>query len=550
MKPKKLFYILLAAWVLLDMLAAIFTPVHADEAYYALYGQFLDWGYYDHPPMVALLTFFSSLLCKGNLSIRFCTVFLHGLTVWLIWETLSSEKYDIQSVKRFFAIAFSMIMFSVYGVVTAPDAPLLFFTALFFFLYKKYLVKSAWTTALFMGLTLSGMLYSKYMAVLVVVFVMISNWRVLKDPKIWMAGVLAIILFLPHILWQLHHDFPSLAYHLIARNTSFSIRYPLEYLPNQLLVFNPVCLVLALYFCFKNRKSQDLFEKSCIYSVVGFVFFFWIMTFKGHAEPHWTVAASIPMIVLLFNQLKGSYWQLWMRWGVIPVAVLLLLGRLVLPIVISDKAGLFISQSKTMEAIHQYCGDTPVVFPSSFQESSLYRFYTQKDAVSLSSLYGRQTQFDLLQLDKALQGKPATVVSPILEQLNVQNTQNVYVGDGIQLFCKKYDHFQGANRLRIEVDKYHISGDTLTLDLLVENPYDVPFYFNHPEFVNTLHVAYKFDQYFTITCSIPDNIVIPSGGYVRFSTQTDYFPNVPFVICVDNQICRSVNSRPMVISKL
>ena len=59
MKPQKLFYILLAIWVLADLLQAIFTPVHADEAYYALYGRFLDWGYYDHPPMVRSAAHFS-----------------------------------------------------------------------------------------------------------------------------------------------------------------------------------------------------------------------------------------------------------------------------------------------------------------------------------------------------------------------------------------------------------------------------------------------------------------------------------------------------------
>ena len=84
MKPQRLFYILLILWVIADLIQAAFTPLHADEAYYALFGQHLDWGYYDHPPMVALLTALSSTLFKGNLSVRFATTLLHGGTVWLI----------------------------------------------------------------------------------------------------------------------------------------------------------------------------------------------------------------------------------------------------------------------------------------------------------------------------------------------------------------------------------------------------------------------------------------------------------------------------------
>ena len=76
-----------------------------------------------------------------------------------------------------------MVMFSVYGFVTTPDAPLLFFTALFFLLYKHYLDKPSWLLALALGVTLAAMLYSKYMAVLVLGFVVLSNPKLLKDPK-------------------------------------------------------------------------------------------------------------------------------------------------------------------------------------------------------------------------------------------------------------------------------------------------------------------------------------------------------------------------------
>ena len=184
MKSKRLFYILLISWMLLDLFVAISVPVHPDEVYYAMYGKFLDWGYYDHPPMVALLTFFSSLLFKGSLSIRFLTVLLHGATVWLLWRTLSIKEEDSHSVKVFFIVSFSMIMFSAYGVITTPDAPLLFFVALFFFLYEKYLERNSWCIALGSGVVLACMLYSKYMAVLVLACLLLSNLKVLKDPKI------------------------------------------------------------------------------------------------------------------------------------------------------------------------------------------------------------------------------------------------------------------------------------------------------------------------------------------------------------------------------
>jgi len=66
-KDRKLFLILLTVWFLINLLQAIFMEVMSDESYYALFGKYLAWGFYDHPPMVALLTRLSSILFNGNL---------------------------------------------------------------------------------------------------------------------------------------------------------------------------------------------------------------------------------------------------------------------------------------------------------------------------------------------------------------------------------------------------------------------------------------------------------------------------------------------------
>ena len=68
MKNDRIFYLILFLWVCVDLLTALFVNIHSDEAYYALYGAHLAWGYYDHPPMVALLAHCSDLLFDGILA--------------------------------------------------------------------------------------------------------------------------------------------------------------------------------------------------------------------------------------------------------------------------------------------------------------------------------------------------------------------------------------------------------------------------------------------------------------------------------------------------
>ena len=94
MKSDKRIWLWLLVWGFLDLLCASFCEIHADEAYYRLYGQFLDWGYFDHPPMVGLMTALSAILVPGtslilkNLSVRLVTVLVHMATVWVVWKTV------------------------------------------------------------------------------------------------------------------------------------------------------------------------------------------------------------------------------------------------------------------------------------------------------------------------------------------------------------------------------------------------------------------------------------------------------------------------------
>lgn len=536
-KVEKRFYLYLLIWVLADLVQAVFTNMHADEAYYALYGQFLDWGYYDHPPMVALLTFLSHFVGTGALSVRLCTVLLHGATIWLVWKTLSRVNASVRDVNEFFLIAFSLFMFVLYGFITTPDAPLLFFTALFFYLYQQYLKKGSFLLAMLLGLTMAGMLYSKYMAVLVIGFVVLSNFKLLKDWKLWIAVVLAALLFLPHILWQFNHDFPSLKYHFLLRKDPFSWAYVLEFLPNQLLVFNPVCLFLAFYFCWQERKNKDLFTRACVFTCVGFVLFFWMMTVNGHAEPHWTIAISVPMLFLLHRNTRKELWHKRIMRYILPMAVLVLLVRIGLctPFV-PDITG-FGDYQPAMEAIHQQAGNKPVVFYTSFQKPSLYRYHTGGNGMALSSLYNRQTQYDILQFDKDIQGKQVLAVSTIPDDEYTQVGKYGFYGH-------EFAHFQGTNRIEVLVERQRIEADSVVLEVTIDNPYAVPFDFAHPELPVRIFAAYlQGDQYHFEECEGVDIQVIPANDKVKTQLRFKYIPEQVCVICLANSSNISVNSQ-------
>lgn len=409
----------LLVWGLLDLLCALFCEIHADEAYYRLYGQFLDWGYFDHPPMVGLMTALSSAivpttsLMLKNLSVRLVTVLMHVATVYVVWKTILDFRFQILDFKsllvKFLLIAASMPMFCVYGFMTTPDAPLLFFAALFYYAYRRFTIDHSWSMTALLGLSMAGMLYSKYIAVLVIAFAVIGNWRLLRDGKAWAAVGLAALLMIPHLLWQINNGWPSFTYHLLSRAEAYRPLYTLEFLPNQWAVFNPIVWALMLWLGGKAILHGDAFRRSLGATVIGFQAFFLLMSFRGHVEPHWTVVTAIPAIFIIGEDTLRLKGRVIIKWTLCVCVGLVLIARVVLMLdILPPQTGLSGKQAQ-MAQIHAEAQGLPVVFDGSFQTPSLYRFYYDDQAVLVRNMYDRYTQYDLLHLERNLIGQPACV---------------------------------------------------------------------------------------------------------------------------------------------
>lgn len=304
-------------------------------------------------------------------------------------------------------------MFCAYGFLTTPDAPLLFFAALFYYAYRQYLNQESGTRSqdsgivLLLGISMAGMLYSKYMAVLVIGLAVLANPRLLRDGKAWTAVGIAALLMIPHLWWQYTNNFPSFTYHLVSRAEAYRPLYTLEFIPNQWAVFNPLVWALMIWLSIKAFRSEDLFHRTMAWTVLGFQVFFLIMSFRGHVEPHWTVVTSIPAIILITEEER-----LWKRGVMIAFgcfAALLLVARIVLMLnILPPQTGLAGKQAQ-LEVIHEEAQGLPVVFDGSFQQPSLYRFFYDDQAVLVRNQYNRYTQYDLLHLERDLLGRPACV---------------------------------------------------------------------------------------------------------------------------------------------
>ena len=508
-------------WFVVNLLQGIFTEIQEDEAYYALYGEHLAWGYFDHPPMVGLMTFLSSVLFSGTLGVRFFTIIASCLSLLVIWLIAIGRPFDKlrdldpKSILLFFIIAFSIVMFNIYGFVTTPDAALILFSALFLFVYQRYLNDNSWKNALLMGVMMALMIYSKYHAFLLLGLIVLSNLKLLKDGKFYVACLVALALLMPHILWQVNADFPSFRYHLSGRSEAFRWSYFLEYLPNQLLIFNPLTFGAVVYVLIKDRECvrippaplkrgtpAGVFERGLCFILIGFFFFFWLMAFRGHVEPHWTIVCVIPMVVLLYRKaLVDEKLRKFTKWFIQPSLLLVLIFRILLTTPLADRFG-YHGKEKYYQAIEQVAGENPVVFRGSFQQPALYHYFTGKPSSTLRCYYDRQTQYDLWQFDKDWIGRKVLVCGA---EGNFMQTYEV--GDAT---FKGYltEYFQTANRLvtnfkitnggDAKTPVFHI-GDTIKMDFSIYNPCGQAIDFRHKEFDMGLKVLFLDNNAYSYT---------------------------------------------------
>ena len=530
-------------WFIVNLLQGIFTEIQEDEAYYALYGEHLAWGYFDHPPMVGLMTFLSSILFSGALGVRFFTIIASCLSLFVIWRiaTFNDRPFDRlrdlkptpqnkvvepvetpthQNIFLFFTIAFSVVMFNIYGFVTTPDVGLILFSAWFLLVYQRYLAESTWPRAMLMGVLMACMVYSKYHAFLLLGLIVLSNLKLLKDGKFYVTCLVALALLMPHILWQINADFPSFKYHLSQRSEPFRWSYFLEYLPNQLLIFNPFTFGAVVYVLLKYSPERatrigaggatpaenQVFERGLKFILIGFFFFFWLMAFRGHVEPHWTIVCVIPAVVLVYRKaLVDEKLRKYVKRFILPSLLLVLAIRILLLTPFADRFG-YHGKEKYYKAVEQVAGESPVVFQGSFQQPALYHYFTGKESSTLRSYYDRKTQFDLWQFDMAWTSRKVFICGPVID------LSKTYHIDGVEFEGYFAEHFQSANRLVLdfsintandgEIPVFRI-GDTIHMDFSIFNPYDQPIDFNHSEMGMNLRVLFP-DQLLAYPCIYKD----------------------------------------------
>lgn len=466
--PKQLL-ILLGGLFILNVLQAYFTELIYDEAYYWHYAQNMAWGYFDHPPMVALLVKISSFFFDGELGVRFMSCVLSIGTIVILWLLVDNPKKK-EYVLPFFVFAFSLTLMNAYGFFTLPDTPLVFFTCAFLLAYKYFIKNPSYGLSIVLGILIAALMYSKYHGFLIVLFVILSNIKLAINKYAWVAVFVALVCYTPHLVWLFEHDFISIKYHLSERPKSpyeFN-EFTLGYFLNLIAIFG--FTFPWVYKSLYKTKGTDLFTKALLYLTYGFIIFFFISSFKRSIQTQWIIIITIPLFLLAYNyMLQNKNAKKWIYRTAIINSIVLLILRVGLiytpffPISYESHGNKFWTND-----IQSQVGDIPVIFENSYRNAPMYAFYSGSTTFSLNNIFYRQNQYTIDDTEALIQHKKVLYISHYIKEGEFSYKRT----NGRTYYGNYIDDFESFRKLRCSIKEDVDSLNTKReLTLQVYNPY-------------------------------------------------------------------------------
>ncbi|MGB5237649.1 MAG: glycosyltransferase family 39 protein [Flavobacteriaceae bacterium] len=467
-RQPRILFLLAGLLLLLNLVQAYFTELIFDEAYYWYYSRELAWGYFDHPPMVAFLIKLGSIFSEGELGIRLVSCFMSAAGFLLLWDMVDHPKKK-EYIREFFIVYFSVTLLNAYGFFTLPDTPLLFFLTLFLWLYKKFIARPGIVLALCLGLSMALLMYSKYHAVLVILFVIFSNLRLVVNKYAWIAVVSALIFYSPHLLWLYDNDFVSIRYHVYERpNRAYEFGdFTLGFFVNLIVLFG---LTFPWFYrsLFKTR-SKDLFTRALLFLTYGFILFFFISSFNRRIQTQWLIAICIPMLIITCRMMLSD--RITMRWllrmGIANCVILLYLriGLAYAPLfpIHYESHG----NKAWVEQLAERVGERPVVFENSYRLASMYQFYSGRPAYSLNNVTYRHNQYSIDNSEAKIQNKDVLFISKDLDRSDIE----VETAPGFYLSAVFLPDFQSFNKLQCLANEKEDNDKLTERSFYLYNPY-------------------------------------------------------------------------------
>ena len=294
-----------------------------DEFYYMACGENLDFGYVDHPPLIALIARFSTLLLGESVyAIRIFPAVAGAVTVFLtglITRELGGGKFAL--VIAGVASLFSPVLIIQSGYLSMNALDITFWTAALYVLVLiiKYDKEKLWINfGIIAGIGLQNKISILFLGLGLGIGMLLTPYRKYFTSKyFWMGTCIAVLIFLPHIIWQISHGWPTLEF--IANASAYKIKHtsPVEFILNHFLELHPVSVILL----FTGLVYFIIIEKSGRYKILPIIYLSVLVFFLFQNTKPYYMSVLIPLMIALgaaaVDILSGDRLRTWMKTAIV-----------------------------------------------------------------------------------------------------------------------------------------------------------------------------------------------------------------------------------------
>ncbi|HXY39587.1 MAG TPA: glycosyltransferase family 39 protein [Vicinamibacteria bacterium] len=301
-----------------------------DELYYVACADHLDWGYVDHPPFIAFVTALTRFLLGDSLPALRLPCLLAGLAAallaGLIARELGAGRFGQLLATTCVALAPAALVIDHLLSMNAFDH---LFWALAVLVVARILGRHEPRLWPVFGVVVGIGLLNKYSigflcAALGIGLLLTPARRHLANWRFWLGAVVAGLLFLPHVLWELHQGWPSLEFmHNVTARKNLPLS-PWAFVSgsaDQVNVFALPVWALGLGYLLFSRRGRRFRALGWIYPVLLVVFQ------ASQGKPYYLVPAYFALFAAGALLLEGATsGRPWLR---VPLAALILVPALV-----------------------------------------------------------------------------------------------------------------------------------------------------------------------------------------------------------------------------
>jgi 4-amino-4-deoxy-L-arabinose transferase-like glycosyltransferase len=325
--------LLIGIMAVLKLFLAFFLELGNDEAYYWLYSQYLEWNYFDHPPMVAIwIRIFTANLALDQFEgfLRLGSVAGGALSTWFLFKAVATVHS--QKAGWFAAVLYNISFYSTItaGLYILPDSPQMVFWTLS--LWAVALIvkdENSWAKwALFgisAGLCIMSKVHGGFLWIGMGGYVLFHKNTWLKKPQLYVALLLTCVLVTPILIWNLKYDFATFRFHSNRVDVDEFVvkwQYFFKELANQIGFNNPVNFFLVLTGLITWYAKRIRYQPAlAIYIFIGLplpILLLFVSLFRNVTLPHWSGPAYVALMPLAAITLANNTKRLFpnvLRWG-------------------------------------------------------------------------------------------------------------------------------------------------------------------------------------------------------------------------------------------